>query len=88
MFLYLMVVHNKITIDPAAFFERLVAVSLKNSSEVYSKCEAKNGLNYSEVRHFQIMTDEVRQARFLRGGVAWFVSFRSFIFVRFHADYP
>ena len=74
MFLYLMVAHHKITIDPAIFFERLIAVSLKNSSEVCSECESKNGLYHSEVRHLRILTDPVRQARFIRG--EWLGSFR------------
>ena len=73
-FQYLMVEHNTITIKPSSFMERLIAVSLRSASEVPSFCAAKNGLYYSEVRHLRIMTDEVRQSRFLRGD--WLGSFR------------
>ena len=73
LFQYLMVTHNYITINPAAFMQRLIAVSLRSASEVHALCVSKNGIYHSEVRHFRIMVDGARQARFIRGD--WLGSF-------------
>jgi len=82
IFQYLMVVHNKIAIDPPKFVERLISVSLLHYSEVIPAVKSKNGLYHTVVRNFRIMADQVRLTRFIRG--EWPMSYRLDLLSLYH----